>query len=265
MSYRDTVLEFAKKMAEKPIVVFDTETTGLKPLENDIIEFSAVKAKWNGTGFDILSEEDFFINPGYPIPEEITNITGIDDETVKDGLTPEAGAKRVAEYFGLSPILAGYNSVSFDEPFVNSLLSKTGLPFVSPDLHLDVLKMAKEKMPKPHKLINMAQAAGVADKYTFHRSIDDAKATLDVLAMLLPMYLEAPAENKVAVEITGISRWQKYSFDRIYISNKQNIPAFYDVVRKEWVAEGCVDAVEQAAYSFAGVSSEDEFVKKYTS
>ena len=113
--------------------------------------------------------------------------------------------------------------------------------------------------------MNIAQAAGVANKYTFHRSIDDAKATLDVLAMLLPMYLEAPAESKATVEITGISRWQKYSFDRIYISNKQNIPAFYDVVRKEWVAEGCVDAIEQAAYSFAGVSSEDEFVKKYTS
>lgn len=66
----------------------DTETTGLlRPsatelwLQPFIIEFYACKFDED---FDIIDEFETFINPGVPIPEEITKITGIEDHMVKD-------------------------------------------------------------------------------------------------------------------------------------------------------------------------------------
>lgn len=264
MGYRQEVMNFVELIKDgSPFVVFDTETTGLKPLENDIIEFSGIKARKTSTGYETMEELDIFINPGYEIPAEITEITGItDDKLAKDGITPFEAVERISEFLGKNPILMGYNSPGFDEPFVNSLFAKAGHGTISPRLHLDVLKMARDKMPKPHKLINMATAAGVDKKYQFHLSIDDAKATFDVFQFLLPMYGEA--EKKADFEVTAISRWQKYGFDRVYVSNDKNIPAYYDVTDKRWVSEADADEVRMQALSFAGVTSDEEFVEMYT-
>ncbi len=69
-----------------PIVAFDTETTGLNPHDGDrVIEFAAVKiwADENGHVARVEPYEKLF-NPGIPIPRKVTEITGIDDDTVAD-------------------------------------------------------------------------------------------------------------------------------------------------------------------------------------
>ena len=60
-------------------VVFDLETTGLNPLESKIIEIGALKYKDN----QLINNFSVLINPECDIPEIITNITGIDNETIK--------------------------------------------------------------------------------------------------------------------------------------------------------------------------------------
>lgn len=57
----------------KTFVAFDLETTGLDPKTDTIIEIAMVRFDESG----ILEEFSSLVNPGMPIPEEVTNITGI--------------------------------------------------------------------------------------------------------------------------------------------------------------------------------------------
>ena len=185
--YRDEVLTF-KEAAKKTSVffVYDTETTGLDPADCDVIEFSAIKCRINDDGsVDNEDNIDIYINPGYPLPEKITEITGITDEELQtNGIAAGDAAELISQFLGTDPVICGYNSVSFDTAFVDKLLKTIGASF-APTIQLDVLTMAREKTPKPHKLSDMAEKLGVTG-ITFHRSIGDCEATLAVLKKLLP-------------------------------------------------------------------------------
>ena len=134
-------------------IVFDTETTGLNPEDNDIIEFSAIKFVVGESTAKKADEIDIFIDPGYPIPEEATKLTGITDEDVKGQYTAETAYKTIKDFFGDNPVVAGYN-VSFDITFIDALYSKFEKNFVCESL--DILKMAREKLPKPISLLTHA-------------------------------------------------------------------------------------------------------------
>ena len=64
----------------KPLVIFDLETTGLDLVIDRIIQISYIKVYPDG------NEErcNFFVNPGKPIPAEVSQLTGITDDIVKD-------------------------------------------------------------------------------------------------------------------------------------------------------------------------------------
>ena len=54
-------------------VVFDLETTGLDPKLSRIIEIGALKYRNN----ELVEELSILVNPGCPIPDIITAITGM--------------------------------------------------------------------------------------------------------------------------------------------------------------------------------------------
>ena len=263
--YRSDIISFLNATKEQVFYCFDTETTGLSPVENDIIEFSALKVRRDKREFIVEDEIDFFINPGYPIPANITEITGITDETVKDGCNFKEAVEKIQAFWGDNPVLMGYNSISFDEPFIKNLYRKAGKPDFNSAFHLDVIKMVKEKSEKPFKLSSQAERAGIGEGFRFHRSIDDAKATLFVFEWVLPRYEKKETESSQQYSITAISRWSKYSIDRIYINNDKNISFFYDFGRAEWVFNN--SNAEQSdidkAFAFAGVRTQEEFFEKY--
>ena len=72
--------ELLKHLGLSTFVVVDLETTGLNPDEDKIIEIGAIKF------VDGVETETFetLVNPGMPIPDFITRLTGIKDEDVKD-------------------------------------------------------------------------------------------------------------------------------------------------------------------------------------
>lgn len=266
--YRDQVVKFQEIIdTVREFIIYDTETTGLNPLDCDIIEISAIKVKNIVGEMDVADEMDVYINIGYPLPEIITQITGITDDLLKtDGVSPEEAAAKFAEFIGDSPVMVGYNSVSFDTKFVEKLLFEKLSKSFDPEFQLDVLTMAKEKTEKPHKLCDMAEKAGATD-LQFHRSIDDCKATLKVLQYLLPMYAEAePRDNVDNLKIFGIKRWTKsLSLDRLYVSNNANMQIFYDIPKRMWQILGNVEdePVIRSIYRFAGVGSDLELLQKY--
>lgn len=202
---------------------------------------------------------DIFINPGKPLPEVITQITGITDADLAEAPDEKQAFAKVKAFMGDNPVLSGYN-VSFDIRFLQAFYETNGEVF-DYKLSLDVLTMAKENFPKPHKLINTCENLGIADKFTFHRSIDDARATLEVLKLLITKYDKAPT---AIVDITSVSRWNKHGFNRIYVSNKQKASIYYDAINKVWSlgAEYDEDAIKKSVYDFVGVTNDDELDEK---
>lgn len=258
-NYRADVLRWQDAVKKAGcFYVFDTETTGLKVSESDIIEFSAIKYD---ADFNELDRLDLYISNGYPLPEIITELTGITEGEISEkGVLPEEAAERIYKFLGELPVLAGYNSVSFDTPFVEKLYART-MNFFKSTAHLDVLKMAREKCPKPHKLADMVAYFGVPE-VAFHRSINDCEATFEVLRELLPMYeKEEPKASMAGFSVTSVQRWTKHGFDRLYVSNTQNKSVYYDITNSLWVTDDLpLDDVVKAVLEHEGVSSINDIV-----
>jgi len=285
--YRPKVIRF-QKAAQKAgkFFVFDLETTGIpgKDPVVDIIEFSAVKVSVTNTGLNIVDTLDLYINPGYPVPEKITELTGITQEKVDtDGVSQMEAYDIIHNFWGDNPVLCGYNSISFDEPLVDAFYKKTiGSSFWCTE-HLDVCRMAKEKIPanrrkdrKPtevanHKLATMAEFFGVADDTHFHEAIEDVKATFKVMLKLMPMYKvpEPSDEPELTMDgffITYISHFKRsYTVNRIYVKNNLDAKIYYDIFKRMWYIGNRLpeDEVLSEVYKKAGVRNEEEFVSKY--
>lgn len=263
--YRNDVKKFQELVKGSEFFVFDTETTGLSAVDNDIIEFSAIRYREENGKYIKVDELDQFINPGYPIPEEITEITGITNEQVADKPSTKEAVQIIRNYLGANPIVVSYNGINFDEKFMNALYRKALGEDFAPAFHFDVIIMAREKTPKPHKLIDMAERAGIAEGVAFHTSIADAACTFGVMMYLLPMYEKKEAAEVVTV--TGIKRWTKSeSLDRLYIQNRENQSIYYDIPKKQWSINCNADNgdVISQVFKLAEVSDEQGLVDKYT-
>ncbi|HET9249048.1 MAG TPA: exonuclease domain-containing protein, partial [Actinomycetota bacterium] len=70
-----TTLVDAVPLPEVEFVVVDLETTGGSPTDSRITELGAVKLR----GGERTGVFETLVNPGVPIPRQITHLTGIDD------------------------------------------------------------------------------------------------------------------------------------------------------------------------------------------
>ena len=84
-----------KLKLNKPLIVFDLETTGVNVVHDHIVELAYIKVWPDG------HEEDrvIRINPGVPIPEASTRVHGITDDDVKDCPTFKDVAHELAGIF----------------------------------------------------------------------------------------------------------------------------------------------------------------------
>ncbi len=163
------------------VIVFDIETTGLSNFTDAITEIGAVRIR-DG---EVLEEFDTFVNPMRPIPEEITRLTGISDDMVKNAPTEaEALAAFFAFVGGADKVLVAHNA-GFDVGFIRRAAERAGLPFPNP--YLDTVAMSRYVNPelKKHKLDVVAEYFGLGD-FNHHRACDDAR----MLAMIYFCMLE---------------------------------------------------------------------------
>ncbi|MBE6591438.1 MAG: PolC-type DNA polymerase III [Ruminococcaceae bacterium] len=147
--------------------VFDIETTGLSVTSCAITEIGAVILKGN----EIVSSFNTFVDPGQPIPEEITRLTGIDDSMVKGAPTPVEAVTSFLEYAG-SRVLVAHNA-SFDTSFIKKVCDDNAIPFTNP--YLDTLPLSRYLNTdlKKHTLDSLAKYFALED-FNHHRACDDA-------------------------------------------------------------------------------------------
>jgi DNA polymerase-3 subunit epsilon len=76
---------FHKRWRELPLVVIDTETTGVVPGVDDVVQLGI--ARFPSDRELLPSVGSWLVNPGRPIPPEATAIHGITDDMVRDAPT----------------------------------------------------------------------------------------------------------------------------------------------------------------------------------
>lgn len=166
--------EFLK---QNDVVVFDFETTGLEYSKNEIIEIGAVKMK-NG---EIVETFSCFVKPKISIPLEITQLTGITDDMVKDAYTID---KIIPDFykFCYGCVIIAYN-IDFDYKFLNFQATKLGYKFNN--RQVDALYLARLNVAgaKNFQLKNICARLGVSLEGA-HRAINDTIATAEVVKLI---------------------------------------------------------------------------------
>lgn len=168
------------------IFFLDTETSGLNFQNDRIIELAAIRCTAE-SGIQITHEMDDFVRlpQGWILPEEITNLTGITDEMLKnDGIDAAVCAKKFASLLamGKKNLLVAYNA-QFDMNYLFYFLHRAGVSDSLKGIEmLDALTVYKDRHEYPHKLENAIETYKLAGKVqNSHRAIDDTKALLEVM------------------------------------------------------------------------------------
>ena len=218
-------------------VFFDLETTGLSRKMDRILSFSAIKATYGDDKmFHEMERLNLFINPGFHIPEKITEINHISDETVKDAPREEEAFPIIREFIGNLP-LGGYNSDTFDVPFLNNAFERVlGISLTNP-AYFDIMKITKEVLRlDSYKLENVTKACEQDKGLEFHNSIDDVIATCRVINLIMFHYNKKATSKKLKVYDCSYY-YKSHKVNRIYISTYPYTKTYYDVYRGEWVTD----------------------------
>lgn len=164
-----SLIEFAENYC-----VVDIETTGLD-FSCDIIEISALRVR-NNTITDQFSE---LINPGYCIPDFITELTGITNEMLKDRDPIDKVISRFGDFVS-SDLMVGHNIVSFDSNFLfDNLLQNTG-KILSNNI-IDTMRISRWILPEldHHRLFDICSYYGI-DQASAHRGLSDCESTYKI-------------------------------------------------------------------------------------
>lgn len=173
---------------QKPLVVFDLETTGLDLVKDRIIQISYIKVMPNG------DEErgNYLVNPEVFIKPEITELTGISNDDVKKQPTFKQLAKTLNEKFSGCDF-AGFNSNHFDIPLLAEEFLRAGIDFDFSKCRLIDAQTIFHKMERRNLAAAYKFYCGrkMEDDFTAHRADEDTEATYRVLQAELDRYTEA--------------------------------------------------------------------------
>lgn len=168
------------------LLVFDTETTGLSPRQDEIIEFSAAVVELRGEKPQVIQEYDNLValSPGRFVPPKIQQLTGITDQDLaQKGISKTRLCRDVAELLAApDTLLLAYNA-HFDLCFLYYTLQRDGDPAILRGKDkVDLLTVYRDRRSYPHRLASAIESYGLSDRVqNSHRAIDDVLATVAVL------------------------------------------------------------------------------------
>lgn len=167
--------------------VFDTETTGLLPHKDEIVQIGAVRVV-NGR---IVEGEviDQLVDPGRAIPPASTKVHKVTDAMVA-GQPNIARAGRQFHGFARDSVIVAHNA-PFDMAFLQRHKGRMGVVWDHPILDTVLLSAVLFGASETHTLDALCDRLGVTIPEALrHTALGDARATAEVLVRMLPM-LEA--------------------------------------------------------------------------
>ena len=170
--FMDDLVESVKGDADTgfdgTFICFDIETTGLSAARDKITEIGAVKVE-NGVITDTFST---FANPEMPIPQKITQITGITDDMVKDAPSQSEAVGAFLEFAGNNVLVA--HNAPFDTSFIAKACEDMGREYNYTSIDTVAISRAILTDIKNCKLDTVAKFLRLGD-FNHHRATDDAE------------------------------------------------------------------------------------------
>lgn len=165
-------------------VMIDTETTGLSPECDSLLEIGALKVK-DGAVIDSFHS---FVKYNGSIPEFITSLTGITDDMLAGAPTASEAIKSFYDFLGDS-IIVGYN-VGFDINFLREALREYYSSELTND-YIDCLRFSRRLFPDEphHRLKDMTRLLGIEVEKE-HRASHDCYTTKVVFEKLRDVAIE---------------------------------------------------------------------------
>lgn len=181
-----------------PILGFDTETTGVDPLNDRLVTASVIIVDPDST-----TKHYWFADPGVDIPAQATAVHGISTEQARaQGRNIKEVLEEIADLLH-NHMASGYPIVAYnaaydltliecelerhDLPTLRERLQRDIAPVVDPymlDRHVDKYRKGKRRLE------NLAEHYGVSEEDAFHNAEADVLATLRVLGAMLRRFPE---------------------------------------------------------------------------
>ncbi len=171
---------------QKPLCVFDLETTGTNTAKDRIVEISIIRVEPNGDE----NIKTWRVNPQMHIPAEVSAIHGIYDKDVKNEPVFSEIANEIFEMIHDAD-LAGFNSNRFDVPLLAEELLRSGIDFDLKTNNMIDVQNIFHKM-EPRNLASAYKFYCNSDLDNAHSAEADTKATLEILKAQLQRYEDLP-------------------------------------------------------------------------
>lgn len=174
-------------------VILDTETTGLSPYTDEIIQISAIRYNAQGTPYKFF---DTLLKPYCLISPSITQINGISNQMVADAPRAHQIQDEFLSFLG-DALLVGYN-VTFDLRFLNQTFPE----FFTGRSYVDALTLSRRALTLPsYKLEAVASEVGFCPDGVFHDSFTDCEAVAAILR-----HIETDLDSQVSKFNTPTAR-----------------------------------------------------------
>jgi len=175
-------------------IVFDTETTGLSPVNGDrVVEIGCVEL-FNRceTGRHFHS----YFNPCRPMPSEAEAVHGLSDRFLSDKPLFADLVEDLLTFIGESPMIA--HNAAFDFSFLNFELQQCGRPAVCTSRMVDTLMLARTRHPgAKHSLDALCMRFGVDRSHRVkHGALLDAE-------LLAQVYVELTGGRQIGLGLVA--------------------------------------------------------------
>lgn len=171
-------------------IVFDTETTGLRPDEGHrMVEIGClemINRVETGQRFHC------YFNPQRPMPPEAEQVHGLSDRFLSDKPLFAEKADELLAFLGDAPLIA--HNAGFDLRFLNAELAQCGRAAIPADRTIDTAAMARSRFPgSPASLDALCARFGVDRSHrTLHGALLDAE-------LLAQVYIELTGGRQIGL------------------------------------------------------------------
>jgi len=160
----------------KKYVVIDLETTGINIERDRIIEIGAIKVD----SAKVINQYNVLIKQETGIPDEITKLTGLNNQILNDKGIPLKEALQGLAEFTAGEMVIGYNIIQFDSKILRYECKRTDFQFMLTNVK-DILLTAKRKVTgiEDYKMCTVARKLGIEVKQE-HRAIQDCLIAMEI-------------------------------------------------------------------------------------
>lgn len=169
------------KLEEAVFTFIDVETTGLSPRAARVCEVAAISFR----GMERVGTLAELINPGMPIPAEVSRIHGITDAMVKDSPGFSGVAPRLIAMLE-NTVLVAHNA-EFDLAFLRAEFERVGLRFPTLN-YVDTLAIARKNWKfGSNRLGNIAAELNISNE-NWHRALSDVEMTRKIFGHFIAAF-----------------------------------------------------------------------------